>query len=91
MDWTSLAIYIGGMPVVLLAMGWSEGRDRRKADKAGKEYIETDPGGRAFLLIVLCLAWPLLLITSPLMLLIFGVMKAGMAIVKLGEHLGRRP
>jgi len=90
MDWSSLAIYIGGMPVVLLAMGWVEGRDMRKADKAGKEYIETDPNNQAFLRTFLCLAWPLLLIASPFMLLIFGATKVGVAIVKFGEHLGRR-
>jgi Na+/proline symporter len=90
-EWTSLAIYLGGMPVVLGGLGWYWGREERKAAEDGIEYYKPDPNAVALMAIFVCLFWPVFLVASPLLLVAFGIGWLGAAIMQFGERLGRSP
>ena len=89
--WTSLAIYFGGMPFVLVGLGWYQGREERQAVENGSEYYEPDPNAVTFLAVFSCLFWPVFLVASPLFLVAFGIGWLGAAIMQFGERLGRSP
>jgi hypothetical protein len=90
-EWVSLAIYIGGMPVVLGGIGWYFGREERQAAVEGREHYEPDPNAVVLLAVFLCLFWPVFLVASPLLLVALGLGWLGGAIVKFGKRLGRAP
>lgn len=89
--WTSLAIYFGGMPLVLVGLGWHQGREERQALENDGAYYKPDPNAVTFLAVILCLFWPVFLIASPLLLVVLGAVWLGAAIMQFGERLGRSP